>query len=806
MKFKITSFFILLFLSLEVVGQTFNYQAVIRDSSGAILQNHTIGVQIKIYKGNPTTSGTVVYTETHTITTDIQGVVSLLVGKGTTSNMFSNINWSTRDYWLETSIDIAGGINYLVIGTSELQSVPYANYATKSGDKVFSTTANVTSNVSGNLTTDDFVFGSLQLDNDTSTTTDDFRFFFDKSKGAFRAGRVFNSDWNETNLGEYSIALGRGNLASENASFAVGESNTSSGSSSMALGEGNEATNYAAFAAGYNSIASGDSSVAMGDGSKATAQDAIAIGDGNIANSTYSVAIGNRTVSDSYGQVSLGNYNTEVAGNKTQRIATDRLFVIGNGTSILNRSDALTISKNGNTTLNGQLTIDADNQGSGAPYTLPLQDGLANQVMLTDGIGNVSWGNINSNGVFSTTANVTSNVSGNLTIDDFVFGSTQLDNDTSTTTDDFRFFFDKSKGAFRAGRVFNSDWDETNLGEYSIALGRGNLASENASFAVGESNTSSGSSSMALGEGNEATNYAAFAAGYNSIASGDSSVAMGDGSKATAQDAIAIGDGNIANSTYSVAIGNRTVSDSYGQVSLGNYNTEIAGNKTQRVATDRLFVIGNGTSILNRSDALTILKNGNTNINGKLTTTKGVDFPSAFGPDTNYVGTEGNSISFGHAGTSEDFIGYANNAFYFRDSPGGGDTAQPSVYAQSFPTYSSRRWKHNINDIKDAIQIINQLRGVTYTWNTSHGGHNDFGFIAEEVNKILPQAAQKGKDGEVDGVDYGRITPYLVEATKQQQKIIEEQQKQLKAQEEKLKNIEKTLQTLQQKLLNKNGK
>ncbi|WP_299627066.1 hypothetical protein [uncultured Tenacibaculum sp.] len=276
--------------------------------------------------------------------------------------------------------------------------------------------------------------------------------------------------------------------------------------------------------------------------------------------------------------------------------------------------------KNGNTTLNGKLTIDGDNQGTGTSYTLPAQDGTANQILSTDGSGNVSWINGNSGATsFSTTNNLTSNASGDVTTDDFVFGSTQLDNDTSTLVDDFRFFFDKSKGAFRAGRVFNSDWDEANLGQYSIALGRGNLASENASFAVGESNVSSGSSSMALGEGNEATNYAAFAAGYNSIASGDSSVAMGDGSKATEQDAVAIGESNQASAISSVAIGNRAVSDSYSQVSLGMNNTAITGNSSRFVATDRLFVIGNGTSSLQKSDALVVLKNGNTTLNGSLT-------------------------------------------------------------------------------------------------------------------------------------------------------------------------------------------
>lgn len=67
------------------------------------------------------------------------------------------------------------------------------------------------------------------------------------------------------------------------------------------------------------------------------------------------------------------------------------------------------------------------------------------------------------------------------------------------------------------------------------------------------------------------------------------------------------------------------------------------------------------------------------NVAGELEAT-GIRFPWSFGPDLEYVGFEGNSISFGHPGISEDFIGYKNNTFHFRDSPFGGDDFQPDVH------------------------------------------------------------------------------------------------------------------------------
>jgi hypothetical protein len=62
-----------------------------------------------------------------------------------------------------------------------------------------------------------------------------------------------------------------------------------------------------------------------------------------------------------------------------------------------------------------------------------------------------------------------------------------------------------------------------------------------------------------------------------------------------------------------------------------------------------------------------------------VTRTKGLSFPSSSNLDSAYVGTDGNFLTFGHSLTSEDFIGYKNNTFYFKDSPGGGDTNDPDV-------------------------------------------------------------------------------------------------------------------------------
>jgi hypothetical protein len=58
---------------------------------------------------------------------------------------------------------------------------------------------------------------------------------------------------------------------------------------------------------------------------------------------------------------------------------------------------------------------------------------------------------------------------------------------------------------------------------------------------------------------------------------------------------------------------------------------------------------------------------------------QGIYMPGGSEPDGTFVGAPGNFVSFGHAGTSEDFIGYKSNTFYLRDSTGGGDTSQPHL-------------------------------------------------------------------------------------------------------------------------------
>ncbi len=112
-----------------------------------------------------------------------------------------------------------------------------------------------------------------------------------------------------------------------------------------------------------------------------------------------------------------------------------------------------------------------------------------------------------------------------------------------------------------------------------------------------------------------------------------------------------------------------------------------------------------------------------------------------------------------------------------------------SAIANAWNTFSDERYKTNIIEIENALDIVSNLRGVEFDWKKSR--KHSIGFIAQEVEKVLPQVVSTDKNG-YKSVDYSRITSVLVEAVKKQQEKIEEQ-------EARIKNLEASIKKLQNK-------
>jgi hypothetical protein len=149
MKINYTLLLLFLLATVSILAQTpekMSYQLVLRDASNTLLTNQQVGIQISILQ--TTITGSAVYTETQTATTNINGLVSLEIGSGTSSDDFSAIDWSAGPFFIKTATDPSGGSSYTITGTSQLMSVPFALYAKTAGNDVLKeNTANKSTNV-----------------------------------------------------------------------------------------------------------------------------------------------------------------------------------------------------------------------------------------------------------------------------------------------------------------------------------------------------------------------------------------------------------------------------------------------------------------------------------------------------------------------------------------------------------------------------------------------------------------------------------------------------------------------------------
>lgn len=205
-----------------------------------------------------------------------------------------------------------------------------------------------------------------------------------------------------------------------------------------------------------------------------------------------------------------------------------------------------------------------------------------------------------------------------------------------------RMMYYAAKSAFRVGFVGGNDWDKDSIGQYSFAAGYNPKAKGTVSMAFGNSTkalefgaaafgsfttamgqyatamgfgtTAMGHASTATGDGTIAMGQSSTTMGYQTISSGDFSTSIGFTSKASGYTSTAIGAEATASGDYATSIGLGTVARAFGSIALGIYNDSISTSPNSAGLTSPIFMIGNGLNQNARSNAITVLKNGNTGI------------------------------------------------------------------------------------------------------------------------------------------------------------------------------------------------
>jgi trimeric autotransporter adhesin len=350
--------------------------------------------------------------------------------------------------------------------------------------------------------------------------------------------------------------------------------------------------------------------------------------------------------------------------------------------------------------------------------------------------------------------------------------------------------FDNTTGLSNTAVGVGALYDNT-TGSSNTAVGAGTLGSTSASSQTGSYNTATGNSALAgntTGNSNTAT-------GYQALYSLGSLGPTGTGSYNTASGYQAL---------YSNSAGNYNAASGYAALWLntGGFNNAANGplalwrNTTGNSNTASGYSALQANTTGNLNTAIGVLAGTTinlTDITGSNNTFLGAN--SEMWGNLNYATALGacSLVSASNALVLGANLGACGSSNPTANTNVGIDVSNPSniltvlqgggpAIADSWSTYSSRRWKTNIHPLQNALGKVEQLRGVSYDLKDS--GKHEIGVIAEEVGQVVPEVVtyeENGKDAR--GVDYSRLTALLIEAVKLQQKQIATQQSQIRKQQ-----------------------
>ena len=123
-----------------------------------------------------------------------------------------------------------------------------------------------------------------------------------------------------------------------------------------------------------------------------------------------------------------------------------------------------------------------------------------------------------------------------------------------------------------------------------------------------------------------------------------------------------------------------------------------------------------------------------------------------------------------------------------------------SARANSWNTFSDKRWKTKIELISNALEKLDQINGYTYKWKVGTDTTPQVGVIAQEIELVLPEAVKTDAEG-YKSVDYGKLSALLIEAVKEQQTIITSLENKIDLQNTTISDVKNVQKSLDERLL-----